>query len=510
MADWRRLGGAWACLAALAHGLPAQTRTALLADTLARKVEAAKKAGRTGADEFEPRANQILYTLLLISDEDFNRLRAPLAAMIEESRADKQVGGGDSGSGSTSLVMKGSVPSVLGMAVENGALARSISGTTITFRGNPVGIFNALRSKGYFESAELKTPVAELLRRFSFSTSFDASRGNTGEVVFRGDRQQISGFSVRVDLVNQRDPRHARYRAAFAELVAQAGAPLNRVVSRVFGALEVLPELAGLDPQPSYDDWVDQASAKVAAEGAAGLRATIESLLADFAAKFGGERRQGIRALVEKQGTEAVRQLETIDRLDQALGEFGAAYQAYLTSRAGIYAGVKKGSIWTAEYLNSRPLMGPSLSTFRVVAETDFSGDWEFTYNSALTIFNEPLPVAGKSRLRDFQFALQIDKPLGRIDQIGKFLLSFAGKYERLVENVMLPPAAPGARMLAAPNGDIVIAQVKLMIPVKGSGVKIPLSLTVSNRTDLIKEREVRAAVGMTFDLDAIFAKLAR
>jgi len=45
------------------------------------------------------------------------------------------------------------------------------------------------------------------------------------------------------------------------------------------------------------------------------------------------------------------------------------------------------------------------------------------------------------------------------------------------------------------------------MIPLKDSGLKIPFSLTFANRTELVREKEVRANFGFTFDLDTIFAK---
>ena len=48
---------------------------------------------------------------------------------------------------------------------------------------------------------------------------------------------------------------------------------------------------------------------------------------------------------------------------------------------------------------------------------------------------------------------------------------------------------------------------MKLTIPVKGSGVRMPLSVTFANRTDLIKEKEIRGNVGITYDLDMLFAK---
>jgi hypothetical protein len=42
---------------------------------------------------------------------------------------------------------------------------------------------------------------------------------------------------------------------------------------------------------------------------------------------------------------------------------------------------------------------------------------------------------------------------------------------------------------------------------VKGSGIRIPISFTTSNRTELIREKDVRANFGVTFDFDSIFAR---
>jgi len=39
------------------------------------------------------------------------------------------------------------------------------------------------------------------------------------------------------------------------------------------------------------------------------------------------------------------------------------------------------------------------------------------------------------------------------------------------------------------------------------SGIQVPISFTASNRTELIKEREIRGNIGITFDLDRLFVK---
>jgi hypothetical protein len=59
-----------------------------------------------------------------------------------------------------------------------------------------------------------------------------------------------------------------------------------------------------------------------------------------------------------------------------------------------------------------------------------------------------------------------------------------------------------------APQGHIGFFQAKLTIPLKDSGVKVPLSVTASNRTELINEKDVRGSIGLTLDLDTFMSVL--
>ena len=73
------------------------------------------------------------------------------ASAVEDARTDKQVGA-PAGAGSTSLVSKGSVPGILGFAVENGALTQTTSSTTVTLRGNLVGWLDLLKNQDFILS----------------------------------------------------------------------------------------------------------------------------------------------------------------------------------------------------------------------------------------------------------------------------------------------------------------------------------------------------------------------
>jgi hypothetical protein len=86
---------------------------------------------------------------------------------------------------------------------------------------------------------------------------------------------------------------------------------------------------------------------------------------------------------------------------------------------------------------------------------------------------------------------------------LGPATLSFTGKYQRLTSNAI----AFDGTVLPNTRGDIAAGQVKLVLPLKDSGIKIPFAVTVANRTELVREREVRGNFGFTFDLDTLFAR---
>ncbi len=107
----------------------------------------------------------------------------------EEARVDKQVGSTPANSGSTSQVVKGGAPAILGFAVENGALTQSSIGTTMTFRGNPLGIYQGGRSQAFSPLANnncLRSP-----QESSSSTNADQVCTPKNGMIFLGSRRKI-------------------------------------------------------------------------------------------------------------------------------------------------------------------------------------------------------------------------------------------------------------------------------------------------------------------------------
>ena len=106
-------------------------------------------------------------------------------------------------------------------------------------------------------------------------------------------------------------------------------------------------------------------------------------------------------------------------------------------------------------------------------------------------------------RIRDFNFAAPVDKSIKDCMGLGDCVFSFAGKYQRVTSNAV----ALDGTVLPNTKGDIAVGQVKLTIPLGETGLKLPISFTVANRTELVREREVRGNFGLTFDLDTVFAR---
>lgn len=439
--------------------------------------------------------------LILNSPQFFNLIKILIAKRdtpaflveAEETRMDKQIGGGPSGGGSTSLVVKGGAPAILGFAVENGALTQSVDKTAVTFRGNPVGLFNALSNNGFVPSVkeDERDPILRLLKKTSFAFTFNTDRG-TEPGVFTGTKQQLASFSSRTEFINNRKPE--LYIKDWEDFLMNNAQPLADLLNNSNDQF-IDPEKDsrafpfGVWRDPAMQSWYEKTQQALAdatdAEVDAVLQERLDKLPVD-------ELSQGIVLL--------------LNGIEKQLG-------IYVSGRNEVLKKINSGAVVTFEYLNNREVNAPDTSNFRFIAEKGTAGGGiDLTFNGSLTIFNKkPVPTADllvadppiikTGRIRDFQFAGQLDKPFNT--DFGQFVLWFSGRYERLMQDV----STQAGTIIPNTSGDIAIGQLGLKIPIKGMGMKFPISITFSNRTELIKEREVRGNFGFTLDLDTLFAK---
>jgi hypothetical protein len=175
---------------------------------------------------------------------------------------------------------------------------------------------------------------------------------------------------------------------------------------------------------------------------------------------------------------------------------------------------------FSTEFNSLHPLGQPNLANIRLIYSFQPSeAPTLFTVNFAAEWYDTVPGGVKVGKLRDLQAAAQMDRRLGDIPQMGAATLTLAYYYQWMKDNalIMIPAGntAPGtgivlpgsASTLLAPKGNIDIFQAKVTMPIKGGMVKVPVSFTWANRTELINESEKRGQIGLTLDFDSVFKK---
>jgi hypothetical protein len=430
-----------------------------------------------------------------------------LLSELEEKRLDKQVEVSAGTPGGTSPVSKGSVPSLLGFAVEHGGLVESSNDTIVTFRGNAANLVKAVSQQDYLKSWIDPTSILAMqaLQRLSFSISFNTSQGNSPGV-FVGSKQQLAGASVHIDIYNHRDPRHPAYYRVWNNLVATSGGALANSLSALFAAIrDYVDPATGTTP---YDAWRNAANSAIASANADQVETIVLQQAEAFRQVFGNvpELQPKFREAANALSAYAETRRENLDKIAKSpilSVEYNFTRQF---PEAQTLNAMASGATTTSLASGTRL---PDLSNITLVGVMPLGKSAmapELTGNVAATFFNSLSNGSSGGRFRDYRLGAQLDLPLRDIPSVGIPKLALSYLFLSLREKPL------GAKVTVngievGKTGDIHLLQAKLSIAVRDSGIKIPISFTYSNRTELNTEREKRGAIGITYDFDSLFAK---
>lgn len=431
----------------------------------------------------------------------WDSIRAQLLTEAELNRMDKQPGATNNSSGSTTLVSKGSSPSILGFAIEHGGFTQTTDGNTITFRGNVVNSITALMKSTYLDSYQLSQddPVVRYLSKLSFGVSFDTSANQPSTAQgFEPSSKNFSGFSAKYEFYNHRDPRDKRYWPRWKSLADEMGAKLADSIEGLQRALNA---------NPLWNQW----------------KATRESEIRSLLDRGTEITPDDVKKILDGAADSFEKQFASIPQIKNAISTVVKNLSGFEEEKSKTLGEIRKAPILTGEYTLTRQLTSndknitatqpgqkiPDLSNVNLVFEKGFvhAGAPEITFDAAGTWFNAPNTADPKrGRVRDIRASLELDWKLTKLTKLDKPTLSFSGQYlnlftEPLGQKVTLNGVTIDRR------GPVDVFQAKLSIPVGSSGVKIPISFTYASRTELVKEKDVRGNVGITFDLDALFSK---
>lgn len=413
------------------------------------------------------------------------------ADILARRRADIQTGASSGASGTTSAVLSPLLPAIFGVAIEDGALTRTVSGTTVTLKAMPAGLFCAARPGAATAVARRDEDACRTWwSRVGVTASFDMARGKKDEKLasLQSLDNQFSELAVRVELLNHRKATGRAYVARFEE---------------------------------EFNDW------RQAATGLAGLEAATK---AEPAAKALEVRLLALRkdagwktATADKRRQDvekAIRESVATTVVPEAdMQKVQAAWLSALQADERLQNAVANAPVLTAEYTFQRPDLAteaigtivpagvrpPELHTGRVIYAQGWADSrLDVTANLSFSLFDELRPGM-RGRFRDLRTGVEAKFKLRELANYGAPTLAFAGLYTFLNQEPLGLGIAAFNGAAITERGHIGLFQFKLEFPAANNTIRIPLSLTYSNRTELIKESDVRGQIGISFNLDALF-----
>jgi hypothetical protein len=390
--------------------------------------------------------------------------RVPLAD-VERARLDEQLGAAPDSRGTTNLVSRSGSPSMVAVAIERGAFWPS-AGTTGTLRLTPGGVAAAIAGRRFGEM--LPGARASGAGRVSLSATLDVSgRDTSAGPAAGGAKSRLAQWTSRVQILNRRRLADPYLRWLWTTQPGLSPADIEAANESAWQALST---------DPAFLRWLRATDDAI--HGGRHDRVGIEARLLEAFRRFPVE------------GAAAPPDERLASASTDALRFASAASSTLVATPAAALHAAMTGSALTMEYVSNRPVLGSSFSTIRLIAA---GGRSERTGNVALTFFDD-VPAGGR-RFRNIDLAGQVE--------VGTPTLAsaIAMRFEYFPDD---PASAPGSAV-----GSATLWAFQLMYTVRPpGGVRIPVSISFANRTEQLKEKDFRASIGLSFDVDGILARL--
>jgi len=421
----------------------------------------------------------------------------------ETKRTDKQIGASASSRGSTTLAEKAGFADLLGLAIENGAVQKEVSGSTLTLSTTPY----ALTTIGGGDTAAHYHKFGELTR-LGLSATFNIS--DQQNVLANATRRQLAEWSAKFRLTADAS---ARSRAAEkywqTSVVSKVSAPAA-AISQTAAAASGL-DVSGRRDQIErkfFDAQIDASTNQVRIKGyvqdflnahaASGDDELVLALRDDLLAHLKEDITDQINSLGLDQKAKAKLAALVPSLKDAQVSALGAVkdFQDFLKS-------LSSKPVASVAYSNVRDTTSSTYSVFKFLLEKTESDVMQLDFNASASLYSNPNPALNQQRVRDYAAALDWSGKLGRSPfatmegNESQVTFSFSGRYQRLLENRHVP----------GKKADLASAQAKLEIPLF-AGATIPLSITYSNANEISTKDRVRFNFGLNFDTDKLYQLL--
>jgi hypothetical protein len=399
-------------------------------------------------------------------------------------RADVQFGAGNQASGSTSAVLNPLLPAVFGFSFETGGITKSVSGNIITLTTNPAGLMCA-SSAGSDVAERVERRDADVCKtfwkRFGLSASFDAGRGSKDKDLanLQAISSQFSDLSVRVELLNHRTS------GPLKSFIKQAKTLANEVAEFHSRRPDFKSSIRNaIQSQLNDSGWAGLSSSDRAGKIADAIDAAVKSVANDTGS-IGSALIESLTQYSRAQSNRAVISFE------YGYQQPDLATEAIGTDPIVVPKGIRPPNLHSA-----RLIYAQGISSRNLDLTANISGSW----------FDEVRPGMS-GNFRDFRAGIEAKFKLREIANYGAPTLSFAGLYMYLHQRPLGLGIEAFNQADINARGNIGLFQAKLEFPTANNNIRIPVSFTYSNRTELIKESDVRGQIGISFNMGSLFGE---
>jgi hypothetical protein len=468
----------------------------LLNDIVSR--DAADAVNKNDPDLATASANKmILYTIIDAASPTSSELFRELEAykyLGETARTDKQLGASANSNGSVSGIEKPGFASLLGFAVEHGAINKKNDGTNLTLSSSLYSLY-AINKDNTPETYRR----AGFLNRVGVAATF-AVDNQTSDLA-NARRNNLAEWSVKARLFGDRSTRSPGYQKFWREKIE----PL--ISARLLAIGGAIDGLAKEENLPGYDQLEEDVALCIVEQ----VKKRMDE--PDYKAATVAERQKFLSDLILgllrskvfdaiksgqlKLSPNAITLIETqyvpnlklaLDNLKKAGGEVEKKLEE-----------LNKGPLATFGYTNYRIPTGSDYSETKFLFEQDKGplGPMKLSANLGASFYNKPDPLLNQERMRDLTAALSFEgtskSPFTEAENQSKITYAFVGRYQRLFENRRMPNRTP----------DIGALQFVTEIPLF-RGLSLPFSVTYSTATEEEKKQGFRFNFGTRFDMDKL------
>jgi hypothetical protein len=433
-------------------------------------------------------------------------------ASAAEKRTDEQTTAPSGASGSTSAASKGSVPWLLGLAEEYGGLTESTSGSVSTFKGNVTNIIKAVDKKNFETSynAWPNRPMLAAVEKASFSIGFNT--GTSGSSTSTSPNP--SGFNsatAHIDIYNHRDPRDKRWSTDWQNVLNKDP---NGNVPIAAAKLNL-----GLAKGPEYQAWQQDELALITSlvnyqKATTDPQTTKDSKISDT-----------LKQMADDYGKDICTPGLKSNETKQLFTGYSEAYAHYSKNEQAVVDEINNSPVFSFEYTFTNQgsvqlpksttqtyaigTIAPNLSNFNFIYQGSLSktkSGLQLTANASATLYTNASSQLKLTPVRDFKLTTELDIPVPALAGFAKSTISLSALYQDLLQEPLGQQVTVNS-VAVSNTGNVVLGQAKWTFAAGTSGISFPVSFTASNRTTLIKETDVKGTVGISYNLDNLFAQ---